>query len=90
MWANPFDPARFGHAKSVLLHRRWLAAELGARSLERMGYCPAEIDALTRLRRRVLSRLPDLQGAHIECWCPLTSKWCHADALVTLANGGRV
>lgn len=55
--ANPFDPARFGHARYILLHRRWLSAEL---------------------------------GAHVECWCPITSKWCHADALVTLANGGRV
>lgn len=88
--ANPFDGARFGHAKSVLLYRRWLAGELGAHSLERIGFCPAEIDALTRLRGRVLGLIPHLRGMKIECWCPMTSRWCHVDLLVTLINGGRI
>ncbi len=89
-WANPFDADRFGHARSVLLYRRWLACELGARSLEHLGFCPAEIDALGRWRVRIDQRLPDLRGKALQCWCPQTSRWCHGDALVTLVNGGLV
>lgn len=83
---NPFDWRRFGHARSVRLHRRWLAGRLGALSLERLGFSPAEIDALTRLRARVLAALPALRGRDIQCWCPLSSRWCHVDTIIERAN----
>lgn len=50
---NPFDGKRFGHARSVLLYRRWIARDL-------------------------------------QCWCPVTSRWCHADVLLSAAQGAQV
>lgn len=85
MWGNPFQARQWGHAKSVILHRRWLSGQLGALTLERMGYCPAQIEALARLRERVLTNLHRLAGADLACWCPLNSKWCHAETLLDRA-----
>lgn len=85
MWGNPFAVAGRGHAKATILHKEWLAGRVGALTLERMGYCPAEIDALDRLRERVLTRLHELHGRDLACWCPLSSSWCHADTLLRLA-----
>jgi Domain of unknown function (DUF4326) len=85
MWGNPFATGKHGHAKAVILHRRWLAGTLAALSLERMGYCPAEIDALARLRSRVLAEVAHLAGQSVACWCPPGSKWCHAETLLDLA-----
>ncbi|HKT85596.1 MAG TPA: DUF4326 domain-containing protein [Novosphingobium sp.] len=85
LWGNPFQARRWGHAKSVILHDRWLQGRLGALSLERMGFCPAEIEALYRLRERVLTNLHRLAGHDLACWCPVTSKWCHAEKLLDLA-----
>lgn len=82
---NPFQVARFGHMKAVQLHRRWLHGHLGAMSLERLGFSPAEIDALVRLRGRVLANLHRLAGHDLVCWCPLTSP-CHVDTLLELAR----
>ena len=87
LWGNPFQARRWGHAKSVILHERWLRGRLGALSLERMGFCPAEVEALYRLRERVLTRLHELAGRDLACWCPLSSKWCHANTLLGLAPG---
>jgi hypothetical protein len=86
IFGNPFRIERFGHAKCVILHRRWIAGRLGALTLERLGYCPNEIDALTRWRARLLERLPEIRGVDLQCWCPLSSAWCHADTLIALAN----
>lgn len=85
-WGNPFQATRWGHAKSVILHKRWLAGDLGAFTLERMGFHPAEIDALDRLRSRVLTDLHQLAGHNLACWCPLNSDWCHAETLLQLAT----
>ena len=85
MWGNPFMSRRWGHAKSVVLYRRWIAGRLGALTLERMGFCPAEIDALERLRSRVLDNVHRLTGHDLACWCPASSAWCHADLLLRLA-----
>ena len=84
--ANPFAGRQWGHAKSVMLHRRWLAHNLGALTLEELGFCPAEIDSLQRLRIRVLNNIDELIGADLACCCP-------ASISVTLAifrsSGGR-
>lgn len=85
-FANPFDGRGFGHARAVRLHRRWLDNRLGDLSLEMLGFCPAEIETLHRLLARVLRRLPDLGGLNLQCWCPTSSRWCHADNLLRLAN----
>lgn len=84
--ANPFHSKRFGHARSVLMYGDWLEGRLSDLDLERRGFCPAEIDALHRLRLRVLDRLPRLRRKDLVCWCPLTSRWCHADILIKHAN----
>jgi hypothetical protein len=76
---------RWGHAKSVILHREWIHFRLGALTLERMGFCPAEIEALDRLRLRVHATMHELVDRDLACWCPLTSEWCHADTLIELA-----
>jgi len=67
---NPFERRRnarggrrFRHARGVELHRAWLEGKLGALSLERLGFSPAECDALARLRRRVLASLPGFTAA---------------------------
>ena len=84
-WGNPFTDRRWGHAKAVILHKAWLQGHLGALSLERMGYCPAEIEALGRARIAVLTNLHRLAGKDLACWCPVSSDWCHAQILIDLA-----
>lgn len=85
MFGNPFQMPRFGHAKAVILHRAWLKGDLGDLMLERMGFCPKQIDALHRLRERVLTNLHRLDGLDLACWCPQNSGWCHADTLIAMA-----
>ena len=83
-WGNPFMIDRFGHQSAVGLHRRWLTVGISALRLEAMDFCASEIDALDRLRARVLADLHELNGHCLTCWCPLTSP-CHADLLLALA-----
>lgn len=82
MWGNPFDHRGHGHARATILHKEWLDGRVGALTLERMGFCPAEIETLERLRIRVLTNLHRLAGRDLACWCPLTSEWCHAETLL--------
>lgn len=86
IFGNPFRSDRFGHARSVKLHRAWLEGSIAALTLERLGFCPAEIDILFSRRARIFDRLPELAGVDLVCWCPVTSRWCHADTLLALAN----
>jgi hypothetical protein len=85
LFGNPFAMPRFGHAKSVILHRAWLIGDVSDYMLERMGFCPKQIEALGRLRARILTNLHHLDGLDLTCWCPQNSKWCHADILLELA-----
>ena len=57
----------------------------GALTLEKMGFDPAEIDGLDRLRCRVLTYLHRLSGHDLACWCSPKSEWCHAETLLRLA-----
>jgi hypothetical protein len=84
---NPFRSDRFGHARAVGLHRTWLTGRLSEPALRRLGFGDHERQALRRLRERALGRLPELAGRDLVCWCPLTSRWCHAETLIALANG---
>ena len=70
----------------MLLYERWMEGTLGDLHLERLGYCPVEIEALHRHRARILGRLTHLYRRDLVCWCPATSRWCHANALLILAN----
>lgn len=85
IWGNPFQDRGMNHARSVIIHKNWLAGRVGDLSLERMHFSPAEIEALHRLREKVLTRLHELAGKDLACWCPLTSPWCHAETLLMLA-----
>lgn len=87
LWGNPFsERARIGHARSVILYRSWIAGDLSPRVLFCAGFSESEIDALRRWRRRLLQCLHRLHGRDLQCWCPLTSAWCHADTLLRLVN----
>lgn len=85
LWANPFAGRQWGHAKSVTLHYRWINGQLGALSLERLGFSDGEIAALDRLRIRILTRLHELAGHDLACWCSVKCRWCHADVYLELA-----
>lgn len=84
---NPFDARRFGHARSVRLYRQWIEGQLGHRRLNRLGFSDAEVAQLSRWRRCILAAMPDLRGRDLQCWCPLSSRWCHVDVLLEKANG---
>lgn len=86
IWANPFTGRyRIGHKRSIILYRAWLRGDCSPRVLRAAGFSKAEIGALVRWRSRVLERLPTLAGQDLQCWCPLTSEWCHADVLLDMA-----
>ncbi len=85
-WANPFDRPGIGHARSVILYRAWLAGEVGPHVLRSLHFNDYERASLARLRWRVLRNLPELAGHDLQCWCPLTSAWCHAEVLLRFAN----
>lgn len=88
IWGNPFrGRPRIGHARSVILYRAWLTGNLTPKILASAGFGRDEIIALDRLRHRVLHEIGRLTGRNLQCWCPLTSPWCHADVLLDLANG---
>lgn len=87
MWCNPFQERVGGHARSVILHRQWLDGHVGPVLLEKTKrFSFGEIEAIERLRCRVLTNLHRLAGKDLVCWCPLTSDWCHANTLLHLAR----
>lgn len=87
IWSNPFSGRpRIGHARGVILYRAWLSGQLSPRVLESAGFGEHEIASLSRWRLRLLKRLPEIRGRDLQCWCPLTSDWCHAEVLLALAS----
>jgi len=88
IWLNPFAGRyRIGHKRSVILFKAWLRGDCSPRVLKAAGFSKAEAAELERRRLRVLQRLPQLAGRDLQCWCPTTSEWCHADVLIQLAGG---
>ena len=83
---NPFMVQRFGQARSVKLHRRWLLGDLPHPCLLGLGFDEVEIEALRRLRQRAIERLPTLTARDLVCWCSLAQRWCHAETLLEFAN----
>lgn len=84
--ANPFRSDRFGHVRACRLHRQWLDGHLSYRALRKLGFGDAEIAALWRLRKRVIQTMHELAGHDLQCWCPVTSRFCHVDTLVERAS----
>lgn len=85
---NPFSWKIFGIARCVRLYADWVDGKLAALTLQRLGFCPAEIDALARMRARLLADLPRLRGQRLSCWCPETARFCHVKSvLIPRANG---
>lgn len=88
IFGNPFERrARIGHKRSVILYDAWLRGIADRYVLARAGFSTAEIDALRRWRTLLVQALPTLRGRDLQCWCPLTSAWCHAMVLLRIANG---
>ncbi|MBG6116747.1 hypothetical protein IWY39_000551 [Sphingobium sp. JAI105] len=86
-WGNPFaGRPKIGHARSVILYAAWIKGDLNPHILTRAGFGEDEIAGLRRWRDRLIARLPDLEGKDLQCWCPTTSPWCHADVLLDVAN----
>lgn len=83
---NPFRAERFGHARSVRLYRLWIERRLSIITLSRLGFHQTEINALVEWRNRLDAELPDLRGKDLQCWCPLTSRLCHVEILLEVAN----
>lgn len=89
IWGNPFaNRARIGHKRSVILYAAWIRGDCSPRVLRAAGFSRAEIATLERRRGLLLERLPRLAGKNLQCWCPTSSEWCHADVLLGLANAG--
>jgi hypothetical protein len=87
LWANPFEGRpRIGHARSVILYDAWIRGQLDAHVLLCCGFGEHEIAALWRWRSRLLGRIGVLKGCDLQCWCPLTSAWCHVEILLPAAN----
>jgi Domain of unknown function (DUF4326) len=83
---NPFRVQDHGnHAKCTILHKQWLDGRVGDLMLEKLGFCPGEIETLTRKRAYILTHLHELAGKDLICWCPLTSPWCHAETYLDMA-----
>lgn len=76
-------PTIFGNPfKSAYSFRQWMRSESVSWSdLVK----PADMAELVAKRERILSRLPELRGKDLLCWCG-SDKECHADVLIELAN----
>lgn len=93
-FGNPFAPtvisgwATMGREYAVADYEGWLLHPHGTcRSSGPDGglicWCLNHGD-----RDAVLAAIDDLRGLDLACWCPLDQP-CHADVLLTLANGPR-
>jgi hypothetical protein len=86
-YSNPFERrGKISHKRSVILYDGWVHGRLNDYILSRCGFGRDEIAALHRWRLRLLRSLVDLRGRDLQCWCPLTSAWCHANVLLRLVN----
>lgn len=85
IWGNPFTIAEeielFGSqpekaaADAVMRYRLWLAGS-------KAEWPGTKAHAA---REKILSRLPELRGKNLACWCKPGTP-CHADVLMELAN----
>jgi hypothetical protein len=86
-WSNPFSGRQgIGHARSIILYAAWIRGDCSPRVLRAARFSDAEILTLNRWRKQLIEKLPKLRGKDLQCWCPTTSPWCHADVLLRVAN----
>lgn len=68
-----------GYAGTELAARRWAVEQFNL-------WTAGHVSGLGGLRRvTLLTRLHELRGKDLACWCPLDQP-CHADVLLELAN----
>lgn len=90
IWGNPFtraDAREAGYtgtdtdldALNVTAFAGWLSG-----NRDRLWWTGPEADARRDL---ILSRLPELRGKTLACWCKPCEP-CHADVLIQMANKG--
>jgi hypothetical protein len=85
---NPFERRpRIGHARSVILYDAWLQNQLTSHILTCAGFGEDEIVSLARWRRQLMPQLIRLRGFDLQCWCALSSAWCHAETQLRICNG---
>lgn len=65
IFGNPFTVERFGHRRSISLHRRWLEKRLSSDELHYWGFIKSEIQELADKRIEVLERLSELCGQNL-------------------------
>lgn len=93
IWGNPFTVAQCREAgwrgsdeqlaaRCVEAFRTWLGPHW------EVNWMGPESEAA---RAKILSRLPELRGKNLACWCKISSYSgyvpCHADVLLEVANG---
>lgn len=71
IWGNPFDTAAE--------FRQWM------KHMVPEGCTLADFVRLSDSRDVIFSRISELRGKQLACWCPL-DKPCHVDVLCELAN----
>lgn len=75
-FGNPFT---LEHGKGAEWAVKEFSAWLADRSTDRWP-------SLVQRRERLLSRLHELTGKDLACFCDENSEWCHGDVLLRLAN----
>ena len=86
-WGNPFTVADCRNAGYLGTDAKLQAFVVECFSNwlrgDRSAWMGEESDAAAAL---ILSRLPDLRGKNLGCWCK-PGQPCHADVLLEIANG---
>lgn len=80
-WGNPFVVGVDGTREQCVAMFYQLArgfVSLGGRH---------SVDEQMTFYRRIRRSLDELKGRDLACWCALDGKPCHADVLLSLANG---
>lgn len=79
-WGNPFVVGRDGGTKECV---RLYVLLLG-------GYVNLSAEAGVREQNATLDHVKEhigeLRGKDLACWCPLGTKFCHAEVLLRMAN----
>ena len=80
-WGNPFIVGKDGTSEQCVA----LFAQLCRGFIDLGGRL--SVEEQETYYRRVRRSLDALQGRDLACWCALDGKPCHADVLISLANG---
>jgi len=78
-FGNPFVVGQDGNAATCV----WLFMHLMAGNV--CLNAKVSVEDQMSARTKIISKLPDLRGKNLACWC-LINQPCHADVLLTCAN----